>query len=85
MIGVTVVGYKADGSKSITFETLIDGADVASYVAGLKQFEWKTMDLSVLGPVTSIGFEVYGSRDCYGDYGFSAPAYFAYCDVVVSE
>ncbi len=85
MIGVAVVGYKADGSKSITFETLIDGADVPAYIAGIKKFEWQTMDLSVLGPVTAIGFEVYGSRDCYGDYGFSAPAYFAYCDVVVSE
>lgn len=85
MIGVAVVGYRADGKKSITFETLIDGADVPAYIAGLKQFEWKTMDLSVLGPVTAIGFEIYGSRDCYGDYGFMAPAYFAYCDIVVSE
>ena len=38
-----------------------------------------------MGPIVKIGFEVSGTPDCYGEWGFNAPAYFAYCDLVVEE
>ena len=40
-------------------------------------------DLSVLGEVVSVGFNLVGSADLYGDWGLNAPAYFAYDDVAV--
>ncbi len=43
--------------------------------------EWTKWDLSVLGPVVSVEFNVTGSSD--NGYGFSQPAYFAYDDVCV--
>lgn len=43
--------------------------------------EWTKFDLSVLGEVTKVAFNVTGSSD--NGYGFSQPAYFAYDDVAV--
>lgn len=43
--------------------------------------DWTKWDLSVLGEVTRIEFNVTGSSD--NGYGFSQPAYFAYDDVAV--
>lgn len=43
--------------------------------------EWTKWDLSVLGPVKSVEFNVTGSSD--NGSGFSQPAYFAYDDVAV--
>ena len=43
--------------------------------------DWTKWDLSVLGEVTKIEFNVTGSSD--NGYGFSQPAYFAYDDVAV--
>ena len=45
--------------------------------------EWKKWDLSVLGEVVSVGFNLVGSADLYGDWGLNAPGYFAYDDVAV--
>lgn len=45
--------------------------------------EWTKWDLSVLGEVVRVEFNLEGSDDMYGDYGFVAPAYFAYDDVTV--
>jgi len=36
-----------------------------------------------LGEVVSVGFNLVGSADLYGDWGLNAPAYFAYDDVAV--
>ena len=44
---------------------------------------WQKWDLSVLGEVVSVGFNLVGSADLYGDWGLNAPAYFAYDDVAV--
>ena len=43
--------------------------------------DWTKFDLSVLGKVQKVEFNVTGSSD--NGYGFSQPAYFAYDDVVV--
>ena len=43
--------------------------------------DWTKWDLSVLGKVAKVEFNVTGSSD--NGYGFSQPAYFAYDDVVV--
>ena len=50
-----------------------------------KQFvtEWTKWDLSVLGKVVKVEFNLVGSEDMYGSYGFIMPAYFAYDDVAV--
>jgi hypothetical protein len=43
--------------------------------------EWKKWDLSPLGKVVEVQFNVTGSSD--NGYGFSQPAYFAYDNVAV--
>ena len=50
-----------------------------------KQFvtEWTKWDLSELGEVAMVDFNLVGSEDMVGDYGLSVPAYFAYDDVAV--
>ncbi|MCM1051966.1 MAG: DUF4988 and DUF4465 domain-containing protein [Paenibacillus sp.] len=48
---------------------------------GLMVKDWTRWDLSVLGKVAKVAFNVTGSSD--NGYGFSQPAYFAYDDVAV--
>ena len=43
--------------------------------------EWAKWDLSNLGAVVSVEFNITGSSD--NGYGYSQPAYFAYDDVAV--
>lgn len=83
-IEIIIRGYDTDDHEYVLMEKLLDGKDAAAYKKGTK-FQWETLDLSFMGPIKKIGFEVSGSNDCYGEYGFSAPAYFAYCDLVVEE
>ena len=45
--------------------------------------EWTKWDLTPLGEVAKIDFNLVGSDDMIGDYGLSVPAYFAYDDVAV--
>ena len=84
-IEIIVRGFDTDDHEYVIIKSLIEGKDVTAYRQGKKKFEWQTLDLSFMGPVTKIGFEVAGTSDCYGDYGFNAPAYFAYCDLVVEK
>ena len=64
-----------------------DGKEVATrpefYLVGAEGniLEWTKWDLSALGKVVKIDFNVTGSND--NGYGFSQPAYFAYDDVAV--
>ena len=44
---------------------------------------WQKWDLSVLGEVNAIAFNIVGTNDLYGQWGLNAPAYFAYDDVAV--
>ncbi len=84
-LAVKAIGFDAEGNETATLsKVLISGDEVEAYAAG-KPIEWNTWDLSGLGEVVSVKFAVYGSEDCYGEWGFNAPAYFAYCDVVVKE
>lgn len=78
------IGFDATGKATLSSTVkLIDGADAAAYKDGSKKFAWKTWNLSDLGSVCGIIFAVTGTSDCYGEYGFNAPAYFAYDNVVV--
>ena len=45
--------------------------------------EWTKWDLSSLGEVVKVAFNLVGSEDMVGDYGLSVPGYFAYDDVAV--
>ena len=79
------VGFDAAGNATLASTAkLIDAADAEAYRNGSKKFSWMTWDLSPLGGVCGIIFAVTGTADCYGDYGFNAPAYFAFDNVVVS-
>lgn len=78
------IGFDATGKATLSSTVkLIDGADASAYKDGSKKFAWKTWNLSDLGSVCGIIFAVTGTSDCYGEYGFNAPAYFAYDNVVV--
>lgn len=72
---VIATGYNADGEKAGTCEIMLaQGAD--NYLK-----EWTCWDLSPLGEVLMIEFNIDGSRK--GSYGLNTPAYFAYDDVAV--
>ena len=75
-VKLVATGYDKDGKKVATKAEiyLCNGPD--NIVT-----DWTKWDLSVLGEVTKIEFNVTGSSD--NGYGFSQPAYFAYDDVAV--
>lgn len=83
-IGVRLIGFDAEGNRCGSVEkVLVSAGDVPLYKNGSKKIEWQNWDTESLGFVCSFAFEVYGSDDCYGEYGFAAPAYFAYDNVVI--
>ena len=75
-VKLVATGYDKDGKKVETQAEiyLCNGPD---HIVT----DWTKWDLSVLGEVTKIEFNVTGSSD--NGYGFSQPAYFAYDDVAV--
>ncbi len=74
-VKLVATGYNAAGEKvSETSFYTCNGPD--SIVR-----DWTKWDLSILGKVARIRFDVKGSSD--NGYGFSQPAYFAYDDVTV--
>ena len=83
-LSLKAVGFNAAGEATVSSTVkIIDADDVAAYKAGTKKPAWAKWDLSPLGYVNGIVFCVIGTDDCYGDYGFNAPAYFAYDNIVV--
>ena len=74
-IKLVATGYDAAGKKT--------GETDLYLVNGPKNIvmDWTKWDLSVLGKVAKVTFNVTGSSD--NGYGFSQPAYFAYDDVAV--
>lgn len=73
-VKIVATGYNGE-SKTDTAEIyLCNGPE---YIVT----DWKKFDLSKLGLVTRITFNVTGSSD--NGYGFSQPAYFAYDDVTI--
>lgn len=74
---IVAIGHNANGNEiSRTTFALCQGRD--SVVT-----TWQKWDLSVLGEVVSVAFNLVGSADLYGDWGLNAPAYFAYDDIAV--
>ena len=74
-VKAVAIGYDADGNETGRTEIyLCNGPDNIV-------MEWTKWDLSVLGKVAKVDFNITGSSD--NGYGFSQPAYFAYDDVAV--
>lgn len=73
-VKVIATGYNAEGSKTTELEYFLAGSE------GTIQ-EWTKWDLSPLGKVYRIEFNMAGDSD--NGYGFSQPAYFCYDDVAV--
>ncbi|MBR1668384.1 MAG: DUF4465 domain-containing protein [Bacteroidaceae bacterium] len=70
---VTIIGKKGDAETgTVTFDLAKDGNILKT---------WKKIDLSSLGEVTSLTFDVDGSDR--SDYGVKHPKYFAFDNVVV--
>lgn len=63
-----------DYTKSVEFTLWENGEGVS---------EWTKWDLSGLGKVAKVRFNLVGSDDLYGDYGLGVAGYFAYDDVTV--
>lgn len=74
-VKLIAIGYDAEGKK--TGECYIFMCNGPESIVT----EWTKWDLSGLGKVASVEFNVSGSSD--NGYGFSQPAYFAYDDVCV--
>ena len=71
------IGQDANGNElSRTTITLFDGMDTLLT-------NWTKWDLSILGEVNAVAFNIVGTADLYGQWGLTAPAYFAYDDVAV--
>lgn len=73
-VKITATGYDAEGTSTTTEIYLCNGPE--NIVT-----EWTKWDLSVLGKVVKVEFNILGSSD--NGYGFSQPSYFAYDDVAV--
>lgn len=74
-VKLIAIGYNAAGTKTGQVSIyLCNGPDNII-------MDWTKWDLSSLGKVNSVMFNVTGSSD--NGYGFSQPAYFAYDDVAV--
>jgi len=75
-IKIVATGYDGIGNKIKDTEF-----SLTTGVLGVVMTDWQKWDLSSLGKVSRIEFNVMGSSD--NGYGFSQPAYFAYDDVAV--
>ena len=73
-VKITAIGYSSGGKKTKEVEIVIANGD--KLVS-----EWTKWDLTGLGKVQKVEFNILGSSD--NGYGFSQPAYFAYDDVAV--
>ena len=87
-------GFNPPATDTTTFHIVAIGQDAngneisrTSFALYLGKYSvvttWQKWDLSVLGEVVSVGFNLVGSADLYGAYGLNAPGYFAYDDVAV--
>lgn len=73
-VKLVATGHHADGTTATAELYMVNGP-------GNIVMDWTKWDLSGLGAVTKVEFNVTGSSD--NGYGFSQPAYFAYDDVAV--
>lgn len=77
-IKVVATGYDATGNKMEGNELEFS---LTTGILGVVMSDWQRWDLSALGKVSRIEFNIKGSSD--NGYGFSQPAYFAYDDIAV--
>lgn len=75
-VRIIAIGYDADGNEIAGITPQFELANDKGVVS-----EWMKWDLSSLGEVSMIEFNMVGSSD--NGFGFSQPAYFAYDDVAV--
>lgn len=73
-VKIVATGYDAAGNATTTEFYLCNGPE--HFVT-----EWAKWDLTPLGEVVKVEFNILGSSD--NGYGFSQPSYFAYDDVAV--
>ena len=73
-VKIVATGYTADGGTTTSEFYLCNGPE--HFVT-----EWAKWDLSELGAVVKVDFNILGSSD--NGYGFSQPSYFAYDNVAV--
>lgn len=73
-VKITATGYDSAGSSTTAEFYLCNGPEQIVT-------EWTKWDLSSLGKVLKVEFNILGSSD--NGYGFSQPSYFAYDDVAV--
>ena len=73
-VKIVATGHHADGTTATAEIYLVNGPENIV-------MDWTRWDLSGLGEVTKVEFNVVGSSD--NGFGFSQPAYFAYDDVAV--
>lgn len=73
-IAIEATGYRANGSTMTQTFYLADGPDF--FITN-----WTPWDLSEMGDVKKVEFNIIGSND--NGYGFSQPAYFCYDNVSV--
>lgn len=71
---IEAIGHKEDGTTSKI------STRVADFQNGVID-DWTKWDLSALGKVIKVHFNIIGTND--NGYGFSQPAYFAYDDIAV--
>ncbi len=74
-VKIIATGYNGN-EKTKTAEFYL-----VNFAEGIFVIDWTPWDLSGLGAVTKVEFNMAGSND--NGYGFSQPAYFAYDDVAV--
>ena len=77
-IKVVATGYDENGEKLVGKDVELE---LTTGMLGVVMDDWQKWDLSALGKVSRVEFNMSGSND--NGYGFSQPAYFAYDDVAV--
>ncbi len=78
---IVATGFDADDQETGTAEFyLCDYRDADNLVL---VEEWTKWDLTKLGKVMKVSFDIKGSSDLSGEYGLNTPAYFAYDNVAV--
>ena len=78
-ISVVFEGFKADGTTTTSTGTV--KYTVQDGTTSLK--DWKYVDLSSLGEISSLKVNYEASDDMKGQYGYNAPAYIAVDDVEI--
>ena len=77
---IKATGYNASGEETQTiYFYLCQGNELGNGVIN----EWTKWDMTELGAVASVKFDMDASADMIGIYGLNCPAYFAYDDVAV--